>query len=147
MATQRCPKCKSKRVRQGYRPTSTLRKFIFRYHLLCDDCNWEFIGFAIPGTVRKKTKRKKPNSNVEFENNPEVNENEADLISKMLLNGQEIKDFPESIEKERKLQKVISKQPDLFENEVENRVETKINFAEHPVKRQKFRKKVRVKFY
>ncbi len=59
MATQRCPKCKSSRVRQGYRPTPILLKIAFTYNLLCDECNWEFIGFAIPGTVTKKTKKKK----------------------------------------------------------------------------------------
>jgi hypothetical protein len=25
-----------------------------RYHLLCDNCNWEFVGFAVPGTVSSK---------------------------------------------------------------------------------------------
>lgn len=59
MATQRCPKCKSTRVRQGYRPTPFFIKMIFRYNLLCDQCNWEFRGFAIPGTLSRKTKKKK----------------------------------------------------------------------------------------
>lgn len=59
MATQRCPKCKSTRVRQGYRPTPLFIKMIFRYNLLCDQCNWEFRGFAIPGTLSRKTKKKK----------------------------------------------------------------------------------------
>lgn len=63
MATQKCPKCKSDRVRLGYRPTSTFLKLIFRYNLLCDACNWEFTGFAIPGTVPKKTKKKRTNEN------------------------------------------------------------------------------------
>jgi hypothetical protein len=31
--------------------------------LLCDNCNWEFTGFAIPGTVSTKpTKKKKTNT-------------------------------------------------------------------------------------
>jgi hypothetical protein len=31
-----------------------------RYHLLCDNCNWEFVGFALPGTTSAKpTKRPK----------------------------------------------------------------------------------------
>ena len=59
MATQKCPKCGSKRVRQGYRHTSIFLKLIFRYHLLCNNCNWEFVGFAIPGTLSNKTKSKK----------------------------------------------------------------------------------------
>lgn len=65
MATQKCPKCGSKRVRQGYRHTSIFLKLIFRYHLLCNNCNWEFVGFAIPGTVsiKAKVKKKYPDPN------------------------------------------------------------------------------------
>ena len=58
MATQNCPRCKSDRIRLGYRTTSLFQKLIFRYNLLCNDCNWEFIGFAVPGTVSVKVKRK-----------------------------------------------------------------------------------------
>jgi hypothetical protein len=44
-----------------------------RYNLLCNGCNWEFVGFALPGTVdsptyRKRKKREetgKPESSVE----------------------------------------------------------------------------------
>ena len=35
-------KCKSDRIRRGYRPTSIFSKIVFRYNLLCDKCNWEF---------------------------------------------------------------------------------------------------------
>lgn len=61
MSTQRCPRCNSKRIRVGYRHTSLFSKIFFRYNLLCDNCNWEFKGFAIPGTVttRPSKKRKK----------------------------------------------------------------------------------------
>jgi C4-type Zn-finger protein len=59
MATQRCPRCKSNRIRHGYRPTPFFRRLILRYNLLCNDCNWEFVGFAIPGTISSKVKRKK----------------------------------------------------------------------------------------
>jgi len=41
-------------VRRGYRPTPLWSKILFRYHLLCDSCNWEFAGFAVPGTVASK---------------------------------------------------------------------------------------------
>jgi hypothetical protein len=27
------------------------QKILFRYNLLCNNCNWEFVGFAVPGTV------------------------------------------------------------------------------------------------
>lgn len=58
MISQRCPKCDSNRVRRGYRPTPMLMRMVGRYHLLCDNCNWEFTGFAVPGTTSSKpTKR------------------------------------------------------------------------------------------
>ena len=59
MISQRCPKCSSNRVRRGYKRTNIFMKILFRYHLLCDNCNWEFTGFAVPGTVTSKPKRKK----------------------------------------------------------------------------------------
>jgi hypothetical protein len=55
----KCPRCNSDRIRRGYRPTSLILKFIGRYNLLCDSCNWEFSGFAIPGTVSAKPTKKK----------------------------------------------------------------------------------------
>ena len=57
MISQRCPRCASKRIRRGYRPTSFFSKIFFRYNLLCDNCNWEFKGFAVPGTVTTKPTR------------------------------------------------------------------------------------------
>jgi hypothetical protein len=59
MISQRCPKCASQKVRRGYHRTPFLMKIIFRYYLLCDNCNWEFTGFAVPGTVSTKPKRSK----------------------------------------------------------------------------------------
>ena len=58
MISQKCPKCLSNRVRRGYRPTPLLSKILFRYNLLCDNCNWEFKGFAVPGTVSSKPTKK-----------------------------------------------------------------------------------------
>lgn len=57
--SQNCPKCSSNRVRRGYRHTPLWSKLLFRYNLLCDECNWEFKGFAVPGTVTHKPKGKK----------------------------------------------------------------------------------------
>lgn len=54
MISQKCPKCRSKRIRRGYRPTPLWSKILCRYNLLCDSCNWEFTGFAVPGTVSAK---------------------------------------------------------------------------------------------
>jgi hypothetical protein len=59
MISQKCPKCRSSRVRRGYRPTPFLVKCLFRFNLLCDTCNWEFVGFAVPGTLSSKSKKKK----------------------------------------------------------------------------------------
>lgn len=59
MISQRCPKCNSSRVRAGYRPTPFWSKMLFRYNLLCNNCNWEFRGFAVPGTVTAKSKKSK----------------------------------------------------------------------------------------
>lgn len=58
MISQKCPRCNSDRIRRGYRPTSIFSKIMFRYNLLCDNCNWEFKGFAVPGTVSYKPTRK-----------------------------------------------------------------------------------------
>ncbi len=59
MISQRCPKCKSDRIRRGYRPTMLISKLFFRYNLLCDKCNWEFKGFAVPGTVETSSGSRK----------------------------------------------------------------------------------------
>lgn len=66
MATQKCPKCKSKKVRIGYRPTPFVMKIFFRYNLLCDHCNWQFNGFAVPGTVSIYTKKSKRNKSTDI---------------------------------------------------------------------------------
>ncbi len=51
MIAQRCPKCRSSRVRRGYEDTPLLLRLIGIYSLLCDNCNLLFKGFALPGTV------------------------------------------------------------------------------------------------
>lgn len=61
MISQRCPKCRSRRIRRGYRPTPLWSKLFCRYNLLCDSCNWEFNGWAVPGTISStRDRRKKP---------------------------------------------------------------------------------------
>lgn len=63
MIFSNCPRCGGQRIRRGYRHTRFWSKLVGRYNLLCDGCNWEFVGFALPGTVeihsssRKKKKR------------------------------------------------------------------------------------------
>jgi hypothetical protein len=59
MISQRCPHCKSSRIRRGYEPTPFYLKLLCRYNLLCDNCNWLFRGFAVPGTVEFSSPRRK----------------------------------------------------------------------------------------
>lgn len=65
MISQNCPRCHSKRIRRGYRPTPLWSKILFRYNLLCDGCNWEFRGFAVPGTVSAKPSKKRKTGDAE----------------------------------------------------------------------------------
>ena len=53
----RCPKCRSSRVRRGYEKPALLLRLIGMTGLLCDNCNLSYRGFAVPGTVPKKTSR------------------------------------------------------------------------------------------
>ncbi|MEO6392609.1 MAG: hypothetical protein ABIP75_12205 [Pyrinomonadaceae bacterium] len=59
MISQRCPKCRSSRIRRGYRPTPLLLRMFGRYNLLCDECNLLFRGWAVPGTVKSSRNKKK----------------------------------------------------------------------------------------
>ena len=59
MIGQRCPKCKSSRLRRGYKPTPFFLRMFGIYSLLCDDCNLLFKGFAVPGTVPRHGSKKK----------------------------------------------------------------------------------------
>src|SRR5262245_55929530 len=61
MILQKCPVCRSDRLRRGYQRTSVISKVMFRYNLLCDNCNLEFKGFAVPGTVRSRSKYRSKN--------------------------------------------------------------------------------------
>ena len=54
MFRRRCPKCRSTRVRRGYRDTPLLLRLVGVYNLLCDNCNLLFKGFAVPGTIPKR---------------------------------------------------------------------------------------------
>lgn len=55
----RCPKCRSSRIRRGYKPTLFILRMFGIYNLLCDNCNLLFTGWIIPGTVPKHGGRKK----------------------------------------------------------------------------------------
>lgn len=70
MFVQKCPSCRSSRIRRGYRATGLLSRLVFRYNLLCDGCNLEFRGFAFPRpsprSARNKNKKKKKPGTVEL---------------------------------------------------------------------------------
>jgi hypothetical protein len=59
MIGKQCPKCKSGRIRRGYRDTHILLRMVGIYNLLCDDCNLLFRGIVIPGSIRKRGHRRK----------------------------------------------------------------------------------------
>lgn len=104
MVSQRCPKCLSRRVRRGYRPTPLWSKILFRYNLLCDNCNWEFKGFAVPGTVSakptKSPKKKTVNRATENATDEISTNNQPDAIKENVisLENQAI----ESVQSEKK---------------------------------------------
>lgn len=79
MISQRCPRCGSSRIRRGYRPTPIWTKIVFRYNLLCDGCNWEFKGFAVPGTVSSKPNRRKKKPETAIEQ-PGLSEQEIEVL-------------------------------------------------------------------
>jgi hypothetical protein len=103
MISQKCPKCLSSRVRRGYRPTPLWSKILFRYNLLCDNCNWEFKGFAVPGTVsakptknpKKKTANKNTDGLVETNSDKAINnlqkESAETVVSLDNFAGQRVK--------------------------------------------------------
>jgi len=80
MISQKCPRCRSKKVRLGYKPTPIWSRLIARYNLLCDNCNWEFAGFAVPGTTSGKKKRNTVKNSEEFAGNEK--ESVSPLIEK-----------------------------------------------------------------
>lgn len=57
MISQRCPKCRSSRIRKGYKPTPLLFRLVGIHHLLCNHCNLLFTGFAVPGTLGRPHKK------------------------------------------------------------------------------------------
>lgn len=153
MATQRCPKCKSKRIRMGYRPTSIFLKLIFRYHLLCDACNWEFTGFGIPGTVAKKT-RKRKDTNQNLINNDFEKDNNLNLIDGILDNNKTEKtsatQFSSPLtkvsEKQIEPKKVSLIEPATKTEEIENQ-EINNELSNSNLKRQRIKKRVKVKLF
>jgi hypothetical protein len=59
LSVQRCPRCGSKNIRKGYQHTAWWSALIGRYNLLCNNCNWEFVGFAFPGSLSKHSRKRR----------------------------------------------------------------------------------------
>ena len=57
MISQRCPKCRSSRIRKGYKPTPLVFRLVGIHHLLCNHCNLLFTGFAVPWTLGSPNKK------------------------------------------------------------------------------------------
>ena len=104
MISQKCPRCASSRIRRGYRPTPFWSKMIFRYYLLCDHCNWEFAGFAVPGTVSSKpTKKRKISQTADNDIFASKDKSDASGADEKQV------DLPQTITPKRKLGKSASK--------------------------------------
>ncbi len=58
MAASRCPKCGSARVQRGFNDAPLVLRMIGVCELLCNNCNAEFRGFALPGTVSRSRSHK-----------------------------------------------------------------------------------------
>jgi hypothetical protein len=65
MISQKCPKCRSARIRKGYKPTPLLFRLVGIYYLLCNHCNLLFTGFAVPGTVGRSSRKAQMRSDSE----------------------------------------------------------------------------------
>jgi hypothetical protein len=53
MFAQWCPRCRSRRVQLGYNETPILLQLICVHEILCNNCNLEFRGFALPGALKR----------------------------------------------------------------------------------------------
>ncbi len=125
MISQRCPKCRSSRVRAGYRPTPLWSKLLFRFNLLCNNCNWEFVGFAVPGTVSAKSSKSKQTKKKQPESVAAEKKDNSEIVEPEKKNKTEIAETFEDKEKP------------AFDNNVEKLVSNS--------KRTKSKKRVKIK--
>lgn len=63
MISQKCPKCRSSRIRKGYKPTPLILRLVGIHYLLCNHCNLLFTGFAVPGTINRPSHRGRKKGN------------------------------------------------------------------------------------
>jgi hypothetical protein len=78
MFVQGCPRCRSKRVQLGFNDPPLILRMLGFNEILCNNCNLEFKGFALPGAVKRmastreehaKTKRRAPRYKVSLPSN------------------------------------------------------------------------------
>jgi ribosomal protein L37AE/L43A len=136
----KCPRCQSERIRRGYRRTPIWRRAVGRYYLLCNACNWEFAGWAIPGTVeaaaarrRKKRAAEKNQQAVQSfeESNELVQKTDASEIGRQKPAVEETEEQPESVEDS--VDESVDEHADVAQNGVSN------------LRRIKHKKRVRIK--
>lgn len=53
MLTPRCPRCKSRRIQHGFNDAPLGLRLVGIRELLCNNCNLEFKGFALPGSLKR----------------------------------------------------------------------------------------------
>lgn len=53
----KCPQCKSRRIKKGYRETPFLWKLYGKHYLHCSSCNWEFEGIVIFARLPSRKER------------------------------------------------------------------------------------------
>ncbi|MEA2173481.1 MAG: hypothetical protein QOD00_1073 [Blastocatellia bacterium] len=58
MLAPRCPRCQSSRIQHGYEEESLFLRLLSVRALLCNNCNLEFKGFALPGTLKRTASMK-----------------------------------------------------------------------------------------
>lgn len=58
MFARSCPQCGSSRVQRGFNDPPLLLRLIGIYDLLCNNCDLEFKGFALPGTIKRSRRAK-----------------------------------------------------------------------------------------
>jgi hypothetical protein len=79
---------------------------MFRYNLLCNACNWEFKGFAVPGTVSVKPARK------------HKKQSKADEIQNLETDVKEIEEANVAENLESNIEKTLENQAEEEQTEV-----------------------------
>ena len=130
MIFSKCPRCDSNRIRRGYRRSPIWWRIFGRYHLLCNACNWEFAGWAIPGTVEAAaTRRRKKRAAEKKQQAPEAFE--------------ESKESVENLEKAEDNIQTTENNTQTIEDNIEDNIETFEDTVKN-LNRVKVRKRVKI---